>query len=199
MQGKTEKHARKRILTLYKQPCEFLAQSRGEFQYPKCLEMFLQEVMAFPFPWQCWLCQIESSANHRWPTDSWEWTSGRKNLQTSRKLSFSRDCYKIVVREKERMTELTAGQEEKTIGCLKTGLHKIWEQLLKETCRCVATVYTSVWFFFFSQEKHCDTLCRVIFTESVSWGWSRLMRSRFENGKKSWSILSLVSFSPVFL
>lgn len=54
MQGKTEKTCKekRRILTLYKQTCEFLPQSRGEFQYSEHLEMFLQEVMVFSFPSQ---------------------------------------------------------------------------------------------------------------------------------------------------
>lgn len=54
MQGKTEKTCKekRRTLTLYKQPCEFLPQSRGEFQYSEHLEMFLQEVMVFSFPSQ---------------------------------------------------------------------------------------------------------------------------------------------------
>lgn len=97
---------------------------------------------------------------------------------------FSRYCYKIVVRQNECTTEWTAGQAKEIEGCLKTRLHKIWEQLLKGTYLLSAThadmsqPFTHQCGFFSSQEKHCDTLCRVIFTESVSWAWSRLMRSR---------------------
>lgn len=102
-------------LTLQYDWCEkkwwaFPAHRMGEFQSWEHPEWFLQEVMGFSFPWPCWLCQIESYAKHRWSWGSSGQSRGRKNPQTSRKPSFSRDCLATVVSE-ECKTELTGGQE----------------------------------------------------------------------------------------